>query len=127
MINFSIFTIYQPPTMMYDFKTVVYFYINGRSLSREKAFALKKSKRSYLNNLRRRGMGRDNNFLQFAEKVPNCHCEERFSRRGNLEVIDFDRTEIASLRSQRRLKDFFSGLLDGITGSPGLIKCWIWF
>jgi hypothetical protein len=32
-------------------------------------------------------------------------------RRGNLEVIDFFKTEIASLRSQRRLKDFFSDLL----------------
>jgi hypothetical protein len=32
-------------------------------------------------------------------------------RRGNLEVIDFSKTEIASLRSQRRQKDFFSDLL----------------
>jgi hypothetical protein len=30
-----------------------------------------------------------------AEKLSKCHCEERFSRRGNLEVIDFVRTEIA--------------------------------
>jgi hypothetical protein len=48
-------------------------------------------------------------FLQAAEKLQNRHCEERFLRRGNLEVIDFFKTEIASLRSQRRLKDFFSG------------------
>ncbi len=47
-----------------------------------------------------------------AEKLSNCHCEERFLRRGNLEVIDILRTEIASLRSQRRLKDFFSILLE---------------
>ena len=32
-------------------------------------------------------------------------------RRGNLEVIDFFKTEIASLRSQRRQKYFFSDLL----------------
>jgi hypothetical protein len=48
---------------------------------------------------------------QVAEKLTKCHCEERFSRRGNLEVIDFFKTEIASLRSQRRQKDFFSELL----------------
>jgi len=39
------------------------------------------------------------------------HCEERFLRRGNLEVIDFCKTEIASLRSQRRQKYFFNSLL----------------
>jgi len=25
---------------------------------------------------------------QFAEKISNCHCEERLLRRGNLEVAD---------------------------------------
>jgi hypothetical protein len=35
-------------------------------------------------------------------------------RRSNLEVIDFVRTEIASLRSQRRQKDFFRNLLKNI-------------
>jgi hypothetical protein len=49
---------------------------------------------------------------QFAEKVLNCHCEERFLRRGNLEVLDILDYEFASLRSQRQQKDFFSGLLD---------------
>jgi hypothetical protein len=49
---------------------------------------------------------------QVAEKLSECHCEERFLRRGNLEVIDILGTEIASLRSQRRPKDFFSSLLD---------------
>jgi len=49
---------------------------------------------------------------QFAEEVLNCHCEERFSRRGSLEVvIDYQRTEIASLCSQKRQKDFFRDLL----------------
>jgi hypothetical protein len=33
-------------------------------------------------------------------------------RRGKLEVLDFIKAEIASLRSQRRPKDFFSELLD---------------
>jgi hypothetical protein len=32
---------------------------------------------------------------QAAEKLSRGHCEERFSRRGNLEVIDFVETEIA--------------------------------
>ncbi len=32
-------------------------------------------------------------------------------RRGNLELIDFFNYEIASLRSQRRLKYFFNSLL----------------
>ena len=32
-------------------------------------------------------------------------------RRGNLEVADFLRNKIASLRSQRQQKDFFSDLL----------------
>lgn len=32
-------------------------------------------------------------------------------RRGNLELIDFFNYEIASLRSQRRLKCFFNSLL----------------
>ncbi len=49
--------------------------------------------------------------LTVTEKISKCHCEERFLRRGNLEVIDILRTEIASLRSQRRLKHFFSKLL----------------
>jgi len=49
---------------------------------------------------------------QVAEKLSKRHCEERFSRRGNLEVIAFFKTEIASLRSQRRQKDFFSDLLE---------------
>jgi hypothetical protein len=31
-----------------------------------------------------------------AEKQTICHCEERFLRRGNLEVIDLIQTEIAS-------------------------------
>jgi 23S rRNA (cytidine1920-2'-O)/16S rRNA (cytidine1409-2'-O)-methyltransferase len=48
---------------------------------------------------------------QFAEKVLNCHCEERFLRRGNLEVLDILDYEFASLRSQRQQKDLFSGLL----------------
>src|SRR3972149_6145787 len=48
---------------------------------------------------------------QVAEKLSKCHCEERFSRRGNLEVIGFFKTEISSLCSQRRQKDFFSDLL----------------
>jgi len=52
-------------------------------------------------------------FQQFAEKGQNSHCEERCSRRGNLEVIDCVRAEIASLRSQRQQKDFFSSLLVG--------------
>jgi hypothetical protein len=47
-----------------------------------------------------------------AAKLSKCHCEERFSRRGNLKVIDFFKTEIASLRSQRRQKDFISDLLE---------------
>ena len=49
------------------------------------------------------------------------HCEERFVRRGNLKVVGllsdqiagFIRSakfEIASLRSQRRLKDLFSDI-----------------
>jgi hypothetical protein len=48
---------------------------------------------------------------QFAEEVPICHCEERFSRRGNLEVLDILNYEFASLRSQRQQKDFYRGLL----------------
>jgi hypothetical protein len=48
---------------------------------------------------------------QAAEKLSKCHCEERFLRRGNLEVTDLFKTEIASLRSQGRLKDFFGNLL----------------
>jgi hypothetical protein len=43
-------------------------------------------------------------------------------RRGNLEVIDFFKTEIASLRSQRRLKDFFSDLLEEMIGQAE-VKC----
>jgi len=34
-------------------------------------------------------------FEQTAEKPSKCHCEERFLRRGNLEAIDFFKTEIA--------------------------------
>ncbi len=50
------------------------------------------------------------NFIDgLAKRLPSRHCEE--PRRGNLEVIDILRTEIASLRSQRRLKGFFSILL----------------
>jgi len=43
---------------------------------------------------------------QAVEKLLLCHCEERFSRRGNLERIDLFNGEIALFRSQRRLKDF---------------------
>jgi hypothetical protein len=57
---------------------------------------------------------------QFAEKLWNCHRGERFSRRGNLEVIDFVKTEIASLRSQRQRKDFFSDLLGFFDSSASL-------
>jgi hypothetical protein len=39
-------------------------------------------------------------------------CEEHFMRRGNLELVDLLNYEIASLRSQRRLKDFFNNLLN---------------
>jgi hypothetical protein len=39
-----------------------------------------------------------------------CHCEELFMRRGRFEVIDKIKTEIASYRSQRRLKFFFRSL-----------------
>jgi hypothetical protein len=42
-------------------------------------------------------------------------CEERFSRRGNLEVIDFVETEFASLRSHREQKDFSNDLLNDIS------------
>jgi hypothetical protein len=46
-----------------------------------------------------------------------------FLRRGNLEVIDFFKTEIASLRSQRRLKDFFSDLLENYEErKPAMMK-----
>jgi hypothetical protein len=63
--------------------------------------------------------GRDVNDLRiitsavsgFAGLTLACHCEERFLRRGNLEVLDILDYEFASLRSQRQQKDFFSGLL----------------
>jgi len=48
---------------------------------------------------------------QVVEKHHFCHCEERFSRRGNLKLIDFIHYEIASLRSQRPGKDHFNNLL----------------
>jgi hypothetical protein len=57
-------------------------------------------------------------FLQDAEKLSQCHCEERFLRRGNPDVIDIFKTEIASLRSQRQLMDFFSDLIDVIRVHP---------
>jgi hypothetical protein len=44
-------------------------------------------------------------WIPAAEKLSLCHCEERFSRRGNLEVIDLIKSEIASLRSQTLLKN----------------------
>jgi len=34
-------------------------------------------------------------FSRLLKKPANRHCEERFSRRGNLKVIDFFKTEIA--------------------------------
>jgi hypothetical protein len=41
-----------------------------------------------------------------------CQCEERFLRRGNLEVLDILDYEFASLRSQsQQKKTFSSGLL----------------
>jgi hypothetical protein len=46
----------------------------------------------------------DKKQYQVAEKLLKCHCEERFLRHGNLEVLDVMKHEIASLRSQRRLK-----------------------
>jgi len=49
-----------------------------------------------------------NDSWQAVEKRRLRHCEERSSRRGNLELIDLSNREIASLRSQRRLKDFFN-------------------
>jgi len=58
---------------------------------------------------------------QAVEKLLLCHCEERFLRRGNLELIDFFNYEIASLRSQRRLKYFFNSLeRREPLGSPGI-------
>lgn len=51
--------------------------------------------------------------LNVVEKHLTRHCEERFSRRGNLELIDLCNCEIASLRSQRRLKYFFNNMLEG--------------
>jgi len=47
---------------------------------------------------------------QAVEKHQLRHCEERFSRRGNLELIDLIESEIASLRSQRQPEDFFNSL-----------------
>jgi len=50
-------------------------------------------------------------FKQVVEKYRLRHCEERFLRRGNLELIELFNCEIASLRSQRQPKDFFNNLL----------------
>ena len=43
-------------------------------------------------------------------------------RRGNPELIDFYECEIASLRSQRRLKDFFNSLLMLENGKPRIFS-----
>jgi len=51
-------------------------------------------------------------FYRPAEKPSRCHCEERFLRRSNLKLIDYMKSKIASLRSQRRQKDFFNSLLN---------------
>jgi hypothetical protein len=71
-------------------------------------------------------------------KSPHCcHCEERFMRRGNLELVDLLNYEIAEfvpshktrllrLRlamtardlSPRRLKDFFNNLVKGFFSAP---------
>src|SRR3990172_1171792 len=65
-------------------------------------------------------MGRSS--YQAVEKHHLRHCEERFLRRGNPELIDFYECEIASLRSQRRLKDFFNSLLMLENGKPRIFS-----
>jgi hypothetical protein len=45
---------------------------------------------------------------QDTEKQTKCHGEAKSLRRGDPNVIVFLKTAIASLRSQRRLKDLFS-------------------
>jgi hypothetical protein len=64
--------------------------------------------------------------LTVADKPSKCHCEERFLRRGNLEFIEFFKTEIASPRSQRRLKDVFSDLLMTKFKVPDCLVIEIW-
>jgi hypothetical protein len=52
------------------------------------------------------GSGNHGKPLPGCCKIPVRHCEERFLRRGNPELLDISNGEIASLRSQRRLKVF---------------------
>jgi hypothetical protein len=58
-------------------------------------------------------MGRGNLLVLPGRLLKNpvrCHCGELILRRGDLEVHDLSKTEIASLRSQRRLKNFSNSL-----------------